>query len=95
MYPTSKGSTDARAAFITQVVDALEAAGAPDLPVWDTELNYGLAGPGPKYPRQTIDGLRSVTGPAFGPHLPVVDEQVVEEIIHRPTLELLGITPPS
>lgn len=59
MYPTSKGSTDARAAFITQVVDALEAAGAPDLPVWDTELNYGLAGPGPKYPRQTIDGAKA------------------------------------
>ena len=45
--------------------------------------------------RQTIDGLRSVTGPAFGPKLPVVDEQVVEDIIHRPALELLGITPPS
>ena len=45
--------------------------------------------------RQTIDGLRSVTGAAFGPGLPVVDEQVVEDIIHRPTLELLGITLPS
>ncbi len=26
-----------------------------------------------------------------GPSMPVVDEQVVEDIIHRPTLELLGI----
>ena len=59
MYPTSKGTTDARAAYITQVVDALTAAGAPDLPVWDTELNYGLAGPGPKYPRQTIEGAQA------------------------------------
>ena len=41
--------------------------------------------------RQTIDGLRSVTGQAFGPDMPVVDEQVVEDIIHRPTLELLEI----
>ena len=41
--------------------------------------------------RQTIDGLRSVTGTAFGPHMPVVDEQVVEDIIHRPTLDLLEI----
>ena len=41
--------------------------------------------------RQTIDGLRSVTGTAFGPDMPVVDEQVVEDIIHRPTLELLEI----
>ena len=45
--------------------------------------------------RQTIDGLRSVTGAAFGPGLPIVDPQVVEDIIHRPTLELLEITPPS
>jgi predicted TIM-barrel fold metal-dependent hydrolase len=45
--------------------------------------------------RQTIDGLRSVTGPAFGPDMPIVDEQVVEDIIHRPTLELLEITATS
>jgi hypothetical protein len=42
--------------------------------------------------RQTIDGLRSVTGAAFGPGLPAVDEQVVEEIIARPSLELLEIS---
>jgi uncharacterized protein len=41
--------------------------------------------------RQTMDGLRSVTGAAFGPHLPAIDPDVVEEIIHRPSLELLGI----
>ncbi len=45
--------------------------------------------------RQTIEGLRSVTGEAFGPHLPVIDPDVVEEIIHRPSLELLGIAPAS
>ena len=45
--------------------------------------------------RQTIDGLRSVTGAAFGPGMPVVDAQVVEDIIQRPALELLGIAPPS
>jgi predicted TIM-barrel fold metal-dependent hydrolase len=44
--------------------------------------------------RQTMDGLRSVTGTAFGPDLPIVDEQVVEDIIHRPTLELLEIATP-
>lgn len=41
--------------------------------------------------RETIDGLRSVTGPAFGPQLPVVDPEVVEGIIHRPSLDLLGL----
>ncbi len=45
--------------------------------------------------RQTIDGLRSVTGDAFGPGLPRIDEQVVEDIIHRPSLELLEIAAPA
>ena len=42
--------------------------------------------------RQTIDGLRSLVGTPFGPDLPAIDEQLVEGIIHRPSLELLGIT---
>ena len=41
--------------------------------------------------RETIDGLRSVTGAAFGAGMPAIDEEVVEGIIHRPSLELLGI----
>lgn len=41
--------------------------------------------------RQTIDGLRSVTGEAFGPKLPVIEPQVVEDIVERPSLDLLGI----
>jgi predicted TIM-barrel fold metal-dependent hydrolase len=41
--------------------------------------------------RETIDGLRSVTGEAFGQAMPVVDPDVVEAIIERPSLELLGI----
>jgi uncharacterized protein len=45
--------------------------------------------------RQTIDGLRSVTGPAFGADMPIIDEQVVEEIIHRPALDILEIAAPS
>ncbi len=59
LYPASKGTPDDRAAFITQVTDQLAAAGAPDLPVWDTELNYGLAGPGPTNPLQTISGAEA------------------------------------
>jgi uncharacterized protein len=45
--------------------------------------------------RQTIDGLRAVTGDAFGKGMPVIDQQVVEDIIHRPSLDLLGIQAPS
>ncbi|CAB4708866.1 unannotated protein [freshwater metagenome] len=40
---------------------------------------------------QTIEGLRSVTGAAFGTGMPIVDPDVVEGIIYRPSLELLGI----
>jgi polysaccharide biosynthesis protein PslG len=59
LYPNSTGDTDTRSGYITQVKDALAAAGAPDLPIWDTELNYGLAGPGPTNPLQTIGGARA------------------------------------
>ena len=41
--------------------------------------------------QQTMDGLRSITGDAFGPRMPVVTDECVEGIIHRPALELLGI----
>jgi len=41
--------------------------------------------------RQTMDGLRSVTGAAFGPDLPAIDPDVVEGIIHRDSLALLGV----
>jgi predicted TIM-barrel fold metal-dependent hydrolase len=62
---------------------------------------YGVMGKllfGTDYPfftaRQTIEGLRSVTGEAFGPGLPAVDPDLVEAIIHRDSLALLGIAPP-
>jgi len=41
--------------------------------------------------RQTIDGLRSVAGVAFGVGMPVIDPQVVEDIVQRDSLALLGI----
>ena len=59
LYPSSRGVTNDRAAFISQVSDALATAGAPALPVWDTELNYGLAGPGAGNPKQKIVGSRA------------------------------------
>lgn len=59
LYPSSRQTTDERADFIGGVRDRLLAAGAPDLPVWDTELNYGLAGPGPDNPRQTVEGTEA------------------------------------
>jgi predicted TIM-barrel fold metal-dependent hydrolase len=61
-------------------------------------LEYGVAHKllfGTDFPffsaRQTIDGLRSVTGEAFGPGMPVIDPEVIEGIIERDSLALLGI----
>jgi len=61
-------------------------------------VEYGVAHKllfGTDYPfftaRQTIDGLRSVTGEAFGAGMPVIDPQIVEDIVVRPSLELLGV----
>lgn len=59
LYPAGMQDTDTRAEFITKVKDELAAAGAPDLPLWDTELNYGLAGPGPANPLQTSGGAKA------------------------------------
>ena len=55
-YPKADGDPVARGALIKATQAALTAAGAPDLPLWDTELNYGLAGPG-DLPKQDITGV--------------------------------------
>ena len=55
-YPKADGDPVARGALIKATQAALTAAGAPDLPLWDTELNYGLAGPG-DLPKQEITGV--------------------------------------
>jgi len=59
-YPSADGDPAGRGAVIKAVRDELAKAGAPaDLPLWDTELNYGLAGPGPNLPRQEITGAKA------------------------------------
>jgi GH35 family endo-1,4-beta-xylanase len=58
-YPTADGDPVARGVAIKAAQAALKAAGAPDLPLWDTELNYGLAGPGPSKPKQDITGPKA------------------------------------
>jgi hypothetical protein len=57
-YPDGAGDPVARGALIEKAQAALTSAGAPDLPLWDTELNYGLAGPG-EIPRTEITGPRA------------------------------------
>jgi len=57
-YPDATGDPTVRAALIVKAQDFLKASGAPTLPLWDTELNYGLAGPG-DIPKEEITGARA------------------------------------
>jgi len=57
-YPDATGDPTIRAALIVKAQDFLKASGGPTLPLWDTELNYGLAGPG-DIPKQEITGARA------------------------------------
>jgi predicted TIM-barrel fold metal-dependent hydrolase len=41
--------------------------------------------------RETMDGLRSLAGHPFGPDMPRIEPEVIEGIIERPSLELLGV----
>ena len=56
LYPNSLGTPADRVAYIATVRQSLAAAGAPAKPLWDTEVNYGLAGPGSSNPKVNIDG---------------------------------------
>ena len=58
-YPGADGDPVARGLLIEAAQKALVAADAPDLPMWDTELNYGLAGPGPDLAKQEITGAKA------------------------------------
>ncbi len=55
-YPESTGGPDERVAYLKQVQADMKKAGVPaSKALWDTEINYGIAGPGAK-PRQVISG---------------------------------------
>ena len=58
-YPASLGTPLDRALLARTYLSVLAAEGAPDLPIWDTENNFGLAGPGPQNPDQDITDARA------------------------------------
>ena len=58
-YPAGPGTPATRSQLITTVQASLKKAGAPAKPLWDTEVNYGIAGPGGGNPHVTIDGLQA------------------------------------
>ena len=60
-YPNSLGTTNDRRKLANTWIDLLKAAKAPNLPLWDTENNYGLGGPGPDFPEQDIKGTKAAS----------------------------------
>ena len=60
-YPNSLGTTNDRRKLVNTWIDLLKAAKAPNLPLWDTENNYGLGGPGPDFPEQDIKGTKAAS----------------------------------
>jgi hypothetical protein len=58
-YPASLGTPTDRATLAKMWIQALKTAGAPSRPLWDTEANYGLAGPGSSNPDQDILGTQA------------------------------------
>jgi len=60
LYPASTGTPGTRAGYITQVQADMKKAKVPATKeLWDTEINYGIAGPGSKYPDQNINGSQA------------------------------------
>lgn len=53
-YPDADGTPSDSADSIAQFKAYLAIAGAPTKPIYDTELNYGLAGPGPDLPQRDM-----------------------------------------
>ena len=64
-YPASLGDTNDRQDLANNWINFLKAADAPALPLWDTENNYGLGGPGPENPEQDIEGARAANWTAI------------------------------
>ena len=60
-YPNSLGTTNDRRKLANTWIDLLKAAKAPNLPLWDTENNYGLGGPGTDFPEQDIKGSKAAS----------------------------------
>ncbi|MEZ5117524.1 MAG: hypothetical protein R2737_14785 [Candidatus Nanopelagicales bacterium] len=57
-YPPGDGTPNDRVALIQLVQNELKKAGAPKKPLWDTESNFGLAGPG-DIPKQELTGSKA------------------------------------
>lgn len=64
-YPASLGTPVDRAILAEKFNALLKQENAPALPVWDTENNFGLKGPGPQNPDVDIEGIRAANWTAI------------------------------
>lgn len=60
-YPASLGTPRERGGLALLWQQALRNAGAPKKPLWDTENNFGLKGPGPENPDVDLDGTQAAS----------------------------------
>jgi polysaccharide biosynthesis protein PslG len=58
-YGPSTASPALRQRYVARTRAALRDARAPKRPLWDTEVNYGIAGPGTRFPDRDIEGWRA------------------------------------
>jgi hypothetical protein len=58
-YPASLGTPVDRAGLAAKWIAVLRSSGAPNLPLWDTENNFGLKGPGPLNPDVDLEGAKA------------------------------------
>ena len=58
-YGPSTATPALRAAYVRRARRALRDAHAPARPLWDTEVNYGIRGPGTAYPDKDIAGTKA------------------------------------
>ena len=60
-YGPSTATPALRARYVRLARAELRDARAPARPLWDTEVNYGIAGPGARYPDKDIGGNKAAT----------------------------------
>ena len=60
-YGPSTATPALRASYVALARSELRDARAPSRPLWDTEVNYGIRGPGSRYPDKDIGGTKAVT----------------------------------
>ena len=58
-YGPSTASPALRATYVRLARAELRDARAPSRPLWDTEVNYGIKGPGSRYPDKDIGGTKA------------------------------------